>query len=157
MKYVKSTVISPFLMQALLQLWNKEYPTVISHFYNTLEDYLSKLNDLQNTFIFDDFGNLAGWYFDFERNKERQFAILISSDYQNNGIGKHLLEQAKARHKELFGWVVDSDEYLKSNGETYHSPLSFYAKSGFQLTGKRWDSENIKTAKIKWSQNFKKS
>lgn len=138
-------------MQNLLGIWNSEYPAVLKHYFNTLEDYLQKLNDLEHTFVIDDLGNLVGWYFDFERNNERQFAILISSSQQNKGIGSNLLQLAKRKHQNLFGWVVDSNDYLKLNGEMYRSPISFYAKSGFTLTGKRWDSEKIRTAKITWS------
>lgn len=154
MKYVKSKTISPLLQQVLLNIWNEEYPVVLKHYLNTLEAYLNKLKDLEHTFVLNEFGSVVGWYFDFQRNNERQFAILISSEYQNKGIGKHLLSVAKAKHSELYGWVVDSDEYLKKNGKNYKSPVSFYLKNGFKLTDKRWDSEEIKTVKIVWNKPF---
>ena len=149
MKYVKSKTISLLLKQVLLKIWNEEYPAVLKHYSHTFDEYLNRLKDVEHTFVMDELGSLVGWYFDFQRNDERQFAILISSKYQNKGIGKHLMEQAKLKHPELYGWVVDSDEYLKSNGESYKSPISFYLSIGFDLTCKRWDSEKIKTIKIR--------
>ncbi|MFT6947828.1 MAG: GNAT superfamily N-acetyltransferase [Vicingaceae bacterium] len=154
MKYVKSKTVSPLLLQVLLTIWNEEYPAVLKHYLNTLEEYLNKLKDLEHTFVMNEFGTVVGWYFDFERNNERQFAILISSDYHNKGIGNQLLSTAKQKHSELYGWVVDSNEYLKKNGENYKSPVSFYQNSGFNLTNKRWDSEKIKTIKIVWRKEF---
>lgn len=137
-------------MQSLLGIWNTEYPAAIKHYLNTLEDYLNKLKDLEHTLVLDNVGNLAGWYFDFQRNGERQFAILLAASAKNQGIGSYLLNQAKQKHDSLYGWVVDSDDCLKSNGEYYKSPLNFYLKNGFKPEPIRWDSEKIKTVKISW-------
>ena len=150
MKFVHSKTVSPFLMQSLLGLWNTEYPTATKHYLNTLADYLNKLKDLKHTFVLDDVGNLVGWYYDFQRNRERQFAIIISSSVKGQGHGTSLLNKAKQKHDSLFGWIVDSDDNLKLNGERYQSPLNFYLKNGFKTEPIRWDSEKIKTVKISW-------
>jgi GNAT superfamily N-acetyltransferase len=150
MIFEKTDALSSLLQNKLLEAWNSEYPLVLNHDSNSFEKYLNSLANLQHTVVKDDKQNFCAWYFEFDRNQERQFGIIVHQDFQNKGLGKKLLERAKKQNNSLFAWVVDSNEYVKLDGSPYTSPLNFYLKNGFLIEPERWDSEKIKTVKISW-------
>ena len=94
---------------------------------------------------------IKGWYFDFIRNNEKWFAIILDSKIQGKGYGTKLLELAKQKENVLNGWVIDHNRDKKKNGASYISPMNFYLKSGFEKLAKnRLESEKISAVKIIW-------
>jgi hypothetical protein len=67
-----------------------------------------------------------------------------------------LLEKLKAENDLFYGWVIDHNNDLKSNGKNYQTPMQFYLKQGFEiLKDNRIESEMIHVVKVKWSLNPK--
>ena len=135
----------------VFDLWNTEYPASICHKnIDGLEEYLSKLKNPKHTLIVDK-NELLAWYCDFERDSERNFAMIVSRQAQGLGIGTKLLNLAKSINNSLFGWVVIGDGYKKIDGSEYPSPVGFYEKNGFEiLFDQTWESDVLKTVKIRW-------
>ena len=152
MEFIKRSNLSDSEKLEVFELWNNEYPKRLS--YNSireLDEYLSKLTSLSHIFLIDSVGKIKGWYFDFKRDNEKWFAIILDSDIHGKGFGTKILEVAKQKEKELNGWVIDNNYYKKNNGEFYSSPLNFYIKNEFEkLTTDRLELGKISAVKIKW-------
>ena len=57
----------------------------------------------------------------------------------------------KSENELFYGWVIDHNDDLKSNGKYYQTPMPFYVKHGFEiLEDIRIESEMIRAVKIKW-------
>ena len=142
--------------QAILNLWNKEYPSRLA--YKKFSDFDKYLNDLTNKTHFlltNDLQEILGWGFKFERDSEKWFAIIIDSHIKGNGWGTLILEAIKKNVTELNGWVIDHNNDLKLNGETYRSPLKFYLKHGFTCNHDiRLETEKISAVKIEWKSDL---
>ena len=66
-------------------------------------------------------------------------------------MGRLLVEKLKSENDVFYGWVIDHNNDLKSNGVYYRTPMPFYLKLGFEiLHDQRIDSEMINAVKIKW-------
>lgn len=137
----------------IYELWNKEFTAKISYKdISEFEAYLDKLVDQHHILVLDEHEKVLGWFFDFIRDEERWFAIIIDSSLQGSGMGSKMLDLAKSSNKELNAWVNDNNTDLKRNGEIYVSPLQFYIKNGFEvLTDVKIETEIISAVKIKWS------
>jgi len=137
--------------QAIFHLWNGEYPTRLR--FNEavdLDRYLSTLQAPHHFFAEQDH-NIIGWAVSFARDEEQWFAIIISSEFHAQGIGKKLLEQVKQNHTALSGWVIDHNNDVRTTGEPYRSPLNFYLKQQFELCdGIRLETPQLSAVKIKW-------
>ncbi len=133
------------------QLWNDEYPIQLKDRFPILLDGV----DWHNHYLIEDADkNVIAWAVDFEKEKQVRFSIIVSSGHKGNGLGGLLINQLKTENKEFYGWVIDHNDDLKSNGEYYQSPISFYLKHGFEiLSDQRIDSEMIKAVLIKWDLN----
>ena len=129
----------------IFKLWNKEYPKNLQ--YNNiseLDDYLNKLEDQNHILIVDEKNKIKGWYSDFIRENERWFLAILDSEIQGKKYGTQIIELAKEENEKLNGWVINSDSYIKANGEIYKSPVEFYRKNGFNI----FDQTHLKTDKI---------
>jgi hypothetical protein len=40
-------------------------------------------------------------------------------------LGSSLVEKLKLENEEFYGWVIDHDNDIKSNGENYKTPIPF--------------------------------
>ena len=151
-RIIRTKNLSEIQKQDILKLWNEEYPEQIRHKdLNSLENYLNNVKTDWHAFILNTDDEIIGWYFQFERNEETWFAMIIGSKYQGKGLGTRLLNEAKKHALVLHGWAVDHDNYIKSNGSYYLSPLPFYLKSGFEPEKKiRLETDNLSTVKIVW-------
>lgn len=132
-------------------MWNNEYPMKLG-FDSIIEfnGYLENLQKLSHILLKDE-NMIKAWYFDFVRENERFFALILSSSVQGKGIGTEILNLAKAKENELNAWVVDHNNDYKRNGEPYYSPLSFYMKNHFEvLNSQRLELEEISAVKIRW-------
>ncbi|MEX0316103.1 MAG: GNAT family N-acetyltransferase [Allomuricauda sp.] len=153
MKFIKRSSLTSSEKLQVLDLWNNEYPEKLA--YNStvaFNTYLEKLQDPSHILLIDEDKKIKGWYFDFIRDNEKWFAIILDSQIHGKGIGSKMLELAKQKETELNGWVVDHDTDKKKNGESYHSPLNFYLKNGFdKLSADRLELDNISAVKIRWT------
>ena len=108
---------------------------------------------LQNhTFVYDDSGNIIAWSFDFIRDQERNFAIIVSSKHQKKGLGIELINQAKKNNSVLNGWVIISQSHKKQDSKPYKSPLEFYQKLGFQTLEEEKEIQGLRLVKIRFEE-----
>jgi GNAT superfamily N-acetyltransferase len=151
MRVIHTSELTVDQKSAIMKLWNKEYPGQLNYQDLTdLNEYLSNLPGAQHFLCVSD-TDILGWAFKFSREAETWFAIILDSSIQRQGIGTRLLDQLKADEKALSGWVVDHDRYLKTNGDTYLSPLNFYLKNGFGVNRQlRLESPQLSAALVKW-------
>tara|TARA_B110000902_G_scaffold164298_1_gene187752 strand:- start:4193 stop:4657 length:465 start_codon:yes stop_codon:yes gene_type:complete len=136
----------------ILNLWNDEYPEKLN--YQTLtefEKYLKNLTEQSHILMKSENQSIKGWYFDFVRENEKCFAIILDSNFHGKGFGTKLLSLGKEKESELNGWVIDKQDDKRKNGELYKSPLNFYLKNGFEkFDNERLELEKISAVKIKW-------
>ena len=149
MKIVKTKELTSLQLNQINQLWNNEYPLKLKDRFSIL------LNDAQvynHYYIQDLNNNIIAWAVDFEKEMQIRFSIIVSTNYKQKGLGGLLINKLKENNKEFYGWVIDHNNDLKSNGEYYLSPLPFYLKHGFEIQKeKRIDNEIINAILIKWS------
>lgn len=136
----------------LMNLWNNEYPASLAH--RTIEDFETYLTTLSycKHYLLEDNNAIFAWAFEFDRNEERWFALIIDKRQQGKRIGSQLLKVMKQSNKQLNGWVIDHGNAKMSDGSFYHSPINFYLKNGFQIISyQRIDNEVISAVKIQWN------
>ncbi|NPA36272.1 MAG: GNAT family N-acetyltransferase [Chlorobi bacterium] len=156
MKFIETEVLSQEQKQEMFELWNNEYPDVLAYSVLTeFEDYLNKLINRHYILLVDDAGKVKGWYFEFTRDDEKWFVLIVGSEIQNRGYGSQLLEKGKSRSDKLNGWVIDHNNYKKLSGEPYLSPLGFYVKNGFKvLHDNVLKTEKISAVQIEWQKDY---
>ncbi|WP_405199136.1 GNAT family N-acetyltransferase [Christiangramia sp. LLG6405-1] len=153
MRFIKRKKLTSGQKQEIFELWNNEYPRNLK--YNDIaefNEYLSKLEDQNHILLIDDNGKIEGWYSDFIRDQERWFLAILNSKIQGKKFGTQILNMAKEANEELKGWVINSDNYIKTNGQPYKSPTDFYKKQGFQILEEtKLETNRLSAIKIKWS------
>lgn len=155
MKFIERCELSDSEKLEIFVLWNNEYPDKLSfQAVSEFDNYLTNLVEQSHILLVDEQQKIKGWYFDFVRENERWFAIILHAEIHGKGYGTQLLRFAKEKEKALNGWVIDHNKDKKSNGEHYVSPLNFYLKNGFEkLAETRLELDKISAVKIKWSRN----
>ncbi len=152
MEFIKQKELSKYDKKEILNLWNAEYPEKLN--YQTLSEfnnYLGNLTEQSHILMKNENQSIKGWYFDFIRENEKWFAIILDSAFHGKGFGTKILNLAKKKESELNGWVIDNNNEKKKNGELYKSPLDFYLKNGFKKLDKiRLELEILSAVKIKW-------
>lgn len=136
----------------LMQLWNNEYPASLAH--KTIEDFEAYLATLSycKHYVREENKVIYAWAFEFDRNDERWFALIIDKNQHGKRIGSQLLSIMKQSNKQLNGWVIDYGNATMSDGSFYRSPLAFYLKNDFQvISHQRIDNEVISAVKIQWN------
>ena len=136
----------------LMRLWNNEYPASLAH--KTIEDFEAYLATLSycKHYLLEEKNAIFAWGFEFDRNEERWFALIIDKAQQGKRIGSQLLNFMKQSNRQLNGWVIDHGNATMSDGSFYRSPLAFYLKNDFQLVSHdRIDNEVISAVKIQWN------
>lgn len=152
MKIITTNNLDDHQKKVIYELWNAEYPKNLTH-PNLIdfENYLNALTNQHHNLLIDKYGIIKGWYFDFDRNNEKWFAMILASEIQGKGFGTLLLNEAKKRESVLNGWVIDKTNYLKQSGDDYKSPISFYIKNGFhKLPEIRLELAHLSAVKIQW-------
>lgn len=97
---------------------------------------------------------LLGWLMiSFAENRGLyHFNMLVHREFQRAGIGKQMLTKAKENYDELYGVVVPVNRYKRRDGTQYKTPIDFYKKNGFSLTGKKFvEYRDVQLVEIKWS------
>lgn len=137
---------------AIYNLWNELYPKpVIFGSIKDFDSFLSQGKKRYHIILRDSQNKLIGWLSVFDRVDIKNFVMLVSEQHQGIGIGRSLVNEMKKREVLVQGYVVKSNDYTKGNGELYLSPIEFYTKSGFILTGEKLKKEDFETYKIIWS------
>lgn len=152
MKLIQCSRLSESEILEVFKLWNNEYPERLSfESIKEFETYLNELNEQHHLLLVNSERKIKGWYFDFKRDNEKWFAIILDSNLHGKGFGTKILELAKQKEHELNGWVIDHNKDKKKSGELYNSPLNFYLKNGFiKLSAVRLELDKISAVKIKW-------
>lgn len=137
---------------ALFNLWNNEYPATLR--YQRIEDfelYLRRLENVRHYLLTGTDGRCYGWAFDFDRTNARWFGIIIDSCVQRQNYGSALLQELKKNNQSLNGWMIDHNNYLKTDGSLYQSPAAFYKKQQFTLhPDEHIGLEILSAIKISW-------
>ncbi len=153
MNILQTTKITESQKVELFKLWNSEYPEALAH--KSLEDFDKYLNGVKNHKHFllrDDSGSIEGWHFQFTRDNETWFGMIVSTKLQGKGFGSKLLNEGKKNADKLSGWVVDHADYRKANGTPYLSPLDFYLKNGFNVVPEiKPEGDKLSAVKVVWS------
>ena len=151
LKITVTNTLNEETKKALLRIWNKEYPNQLKH--DNLESfnaYLAPLKNKKHWLVYDS-SKVKGWYFEFDRDDVRWFAMILDRSIKNQGWGSKLLNMAKSEASVLNGWVIDHNSYNKSDNDIYKSPLNFYLQNGFEvLAGNRLETDKISAVHIKW-------
>lgn len=152
MRIEKTSQLSTAEKEAVIEIWNNEYPLSLSYTaISGFDHYLDKLEDKTHFLLLDDEENIRGWSVCFNRDGGRWFALIIHHSIQGKGYGALLLDKLKEEEPILNGWVMDSDNEPKQNGEMYRSPLHFYLKNNFILyPEERLKTETMSAVKIQW-------
>jgi hypothetical protein len=148
MKIAKTKTLNSKQYHQINQLWNDEYPIKLRDRFPIL---LEGATNYHHYVIEDSKQHVIAWAVDFEKENQIRFSIIVSSSQQGKGLGGLLINKLKAEHKEFYGWVIDHNDDVKSNGERYQTPLPFYLKHGFEiLHEERIESEMIRAVKVKY-------
>ncbi len=152
MKIIKTTSLTKDQKNTLRNLWNNEYPVKLNfESFTDFEKYLKPLNNQVHFFLLNDKNQIQGWAFTFSRDKEKWFLIILDTKIHRNGYGTLLINKLKSIDSNLNGWVIESNNEIKQNGEIYSSPLPFYLKNGFKINKDIClDNEKITALKIEW-------
>jgi GNAT superfamily N-acetyltransferase len=145
----KAKILTEKQSSQINQLWNDEYPIKLKDRFPILLDGVENYNH----YLIEDLNNdVIAWAVDFEKENEIRFSIIVDSKHKGKGLGSLLVEKLKSEIDLFYGWVIDHNEDLKSNGEHYQTPMPFYLKYGFEiLKDIRIESEMIRAVKIKWT------
>lgn len=145
---IQTKILSANQFSQINQMWNDAYPMQLKDRFPILLDEIQNFN---HYIIEDAKYNIMAWAVVFEKENEIRFSIIVNAQYKGKGLGSLLVEKLKAENDLLYGWVIDHNNDLKSNGEHYQAPLPFYLKNDFEiLYNNRIESEMIKAVKIKW-------
>lgn len=153
MKIIEQNELSNAQKTRVIEMWNAEYPSSLAHSdVASFDEYLNNLGTKKHFLLFDETGEIAAWAMIFERDEAKWFAIIVDSKIQGKGFGIKLIDALKTAEKRLFGWVIDNNESVKSNGENYRSPLGFYKKIGFLIhENEKIVKQEISGVKIEWN------
>ncbi|NLR91152.1 GNAT family N-acetyltransferase [Flammeovirga agarivorans] len=145
-----SEQLNPFEINDLFQLWNSVYPMQLAYKdLDCIREYLTALHHKKHILVKTPTNKVIGWFFSFERDGERWFAILINNEYKRKGLGSDLIKLAKKQFAPLNGWVIDHERYYRLDGEKYVSPLAFYLRHGFRIaTDVRLEIPTLSAVKI---------
>ena len=152
MRIEKTSNLTVAQKEIITRLWNAEYPENLKYGgVEDFEEFLNKQTDRRHFLLYDENGQIKGWLMTFTRDSERWFSVIIDTSAQKKGYGTALLNEIKSRETEINGWVVAGDDYLKTNGEKYRSPLEFYRKNGFSvLSDVKLEKQDLVAVKINW-------
>lgn len=133
MKIVESTNLTEYEKQQLFNIWNSEFPAKVGlKNVSDFELYFSVTIDPIHYLLYED-DALIGWAAKFFRSKDKWFSMLIQRAHQGKGAGNFLLKHITNGEKDLNGWAIDHNNYLKADGTVYRSPIEFYVKYGFEV------------------------
>lgn len=151
MKHIVTTdVLDNAYKQALLRMWNNEYPAQLALAdVASLDEYLAGLEHVMHYLLVED-GQVLVWAETFSREGMRWFAIIADKDAQGKGYGRQMMVLLMEKEPILNGWVTDHDRYVKIDGTPYASPIGFYKRLGFEVRGERLETDKLSAVRIVW-------
>jgi GNAT superfamily N-acetyltransferase len=148
MEVIQTKTLTSHQSKQINALWNSEYPVKLKDRFPLL---LEGVDEFCHYLILTQVRNVMAWAVTFTKDGQTRFSIIVHPEFQKLGFGKALLNRLKQDHSEFYGWVIHHNNDLKSNGETYISPLTFYLNQGFELVpNTRIDTEMIQAVLVKW-------
>ncbi len=152
MKFTEIKTLNEKQKLQIIELWNNEYPKELSlPGLTEFDQYLDTLSDRNHILLSDENGTVKGWLIYFVRDNKQCFAMLVDSSLQGRGLGSKFLNLAKERNSELNGWVIDTNNEPKQNGENYLSPIGFYRKNDFEIqTDIQLKKKDINGIRVIW-------
>ena len=153
MKIIEQDELSDKQKTRIIEMWNAEYPASLMHSgISSFNEYLNNLSDKKHFLLLDKTDEIVGWAMSFLRVEAKWFAIIVDGKTQGKGFGVRLLDALKSSEKRFFGWVIETDDYTKTNGEMYRSPIGFYKKIGFIVhENDKIVKQEISGVKIEWN------
>ncbi|MHA2503663.1 MAG: GNAT family N-acetyltransferase [Candidatus Kariarchaeaceae archaeon] len=103
---------------------------------------------------------LVGWLqlTPIKDTSKHHFNMLVDDKDHGRGIGTRLLTEAKKLEDELRGVMVPIEGYKRRDGLPYRSPVEFYKKNGFVLTGESWiEYGDVEIVGMIWSRKSSES
>ena len=130
-------------MDSVINIWLEA--SIISHNFIEKEFWMSKIDDMKEkyipnseTYVYERNNMILGFFSLFEN---RLAAIFVSPRFQNQGIGKEMISQAKLLRKKLSLTVYKKN--IKS--------VLFYESIGFERAGESIDEiTNQMEIKMEW-------
>ncbi|SHM42170.1 GNAT family N-acetyltransferase [Mucilaginibacter sp. OK098] len=152
MKITIQTSLNPEQKAAALKMWNTEYPVKMQiPGMEEFDKFLNTLIDPKYYLFIDEMDGIAGWAATLS-GPVRSFFIMLSDAYHRKGYGTILLNELKKEGPQLFAWVIDHNNDLKSDGRPYPSPIDFYLKNEFTVNNElRMENEQISAVNILWN------
>lgn len=148
MQLINTASLSANQIQQIDVLWNQEYP---KNLINRFAILLTDAANYRHFIIENDAREIVAWAVLFDKENETRFSIIVTEASKGKGLGGQLMDALKQACSCFYGWVIDHDNDIKSDGSIYRSPLSFYLKHGFEvLSDQRLNTPIIKAVKVKW-------
>lgn len=152
----QSTYPNALQREAIIRLWNEEYPHQMGLSKpEDLDAYLNGLQNKQHFFLSGNDGYIHGWLLLFTRDGDTWFAMILDEATQGLGHGTALLNLAKKNVLKLHGWIVDHNRYTRLDGRPYRSPLDFYIKNQFRVhPASRLELQELSAVRITWTKEL---
>jgi len=127
----EKTEISTSEEDIILRLWNSEFPvkSMLSDFRDFELNFVDTF-DWHHYFIYKD-DKIIGWGFKFLRYSGTWFVMVIDRIFQRQGYGKILLNNMLQQENEVNCWVIDYENYERTDGSCYPPPIKFLMANGF--------------------------
>ena len=155
MRFERTDYLTDDQKATIARFWNNEYPRELQ-FDDVagFERFLDGVTDKRHFLVFNEAENLIGWLVAFTRDGERWFSIIVDSAAQQSGVGTRLIAELQEHEPDVNGWVVARDDYFKSSGAPYRSPLGFYRRLGFTVVpGVKLEKNGLEGVKINWKRH----
>lgn len=136
-----SDTLSATQKEQVRAIWNAEYPSgLVLPTPEDFDAYLSKSTEHKHFLLCTIEGDLKGWGCTFQRDNARWFAMILSRSIHGKGLGTFLLQKMLQGESQLYGWVIETTPFNRTDGTPYPLPLEFYLKNGFHAeTNERLD------------------
>lgn len=150
MELKKSSVLSIDEKQQIYSIWNLEYPK--QSCFNTFEEFDKYVGNFEapTHYLFKNRNSVQAWLTTITREEKRWLVILVHPKSQKAGLGSQLLGEMKKVESQINAWITPHNDYVKSDGSTYLTPLEFYKKNGFEVTTDTFQKDDFSGTKIQW-------
>ena len=151
----KKERVSQFEKRQIFEIWRAEYPKqsvfeIFEAFHKFIEELINPCHFLIKT----EQDTIAGWSATIDRDGGRWLILLVHRDFQRMGVGSRLLDAMKKDETALSAWITPHNNYVKIDGAAYITPLPFYLKNDFTVTGETFEKDDFSGTKIIWQRSL---